>query len=183
MKYQFEHRKQSEANRELQIRLIRIGFPPQADPPDDGIFGTETEKALGRFQVYHGITPQVPPRVDKRTFAILFPEVKMETDLSKNNWISGLTGSTLVRYVLTFAGGIVAAKLGLDPEVVKDSIPDIIQLVGAVASAVVALIAAIGGMKAAATPKAVVSGQVVPLKQMTPAEQDAIAAIVEKRAA
>lgn len=183
MKYQFEHRKKSEANRELQIRLIRMGFPPQADPPDDGIFGTETEKALGRFQVYHGITPQVPPRVDKRTFAILFPEVKMETDLTKKSWVSSLTSNTLIQYVLVFIGGGVAAKLGLDPEVFKAGIPDVIEALGAAAAAIIAAVAAVRGVISAATPKAVVHGEVVPLKKMSPAEQEQIAAIVEKRVA
>lgn len=184
MAMQFAHGKFSEDNRKLQQKLLKQGYDVGPDGAD-GIFGSDTEVALGRFQVYHGIEPQKPPRVDKATFLILFPTEAREAmeKLDAQNWISKLTGNTLVQYVLVFVGGIVAARLGLDPSVVKNGIPDIVQALGAVASAVVALIAAFNGIKNAATPKAVVNGNVVPLKRMSTSEQQTIAAIVEKRAA
>ncbi len=108
------------------------------------------------------------------------PKEKKVTDEAKPNWLSGLATSTLFQYIIAFVGGAVAAKLGLDPELFKHGVPDVVKEIATIVGSIAAILAAVKGMHAAATPKAVVDGTVVPLKDMPVADQKAVAAIVKK---
>lgn len=185
--YSFTYGAESEANKMLQTRLIKLGDLPAVNtlgkPNDDGIFGNDTAIALGKFLGATG-----PVRiVNQDTFNKLFPEqanTRSTTlnQLSAPDWTTGLAKNTIVQYVLVFVGGVVAAKFGLDPTQIKAALPDIINYTIAFIGAAGALWAAIMGAIKAAQPKVSAAGVTVPLKEMSPEDQHTIAVIAQKNA-
>lgn len=161
--------------------------------------GTDKAKEIGQSAVVFeralrkSATPSTPKNVEvaiekkekpKPIFPFPFPipfgKEKKVTEEAKPSWGSGLVKNTLFQYLIAFVGGGVAVKFGLDPDLFRQGIPDLIEALIAVAGAIGAVLAAFRGMKAAATPKAVVEGEVVPLKDMPVVDQKAVAAIVKK---
>jgi hypothetical protein len=181
MTHQFVYGTKSSDNKMLQERLISLGFSVGPDGAD-GIYGTATAKALQtRFAATGPVTV-----VTQEMFNALFPEQAPRSsrmnDLSAPDWASSLTKNTLVQYIIVFIGGIVAAKFGLDPVVVKSSLPDILNAVIAIIGALAAVWASIRGMLAAAKPKVSAAGVTVKLADMPVADQQAVVAIAQKNA-
>lgn len=152
----------SKANAELQRRL---GFGPI---DADGIFGTETKKALERFQENSGIP--VTGAVDRATEDLLFPgnyERRTPSMQLSSNWLSGIVASTGFKYVVAIAATWIAARLGVDAGTLEGIITQ-----------AVALLMGAWGMWEAAKSKAVVNGQNVNLAKLPEADQAKVAEVV-----
>jgi peptidoglycan hydrolase-like protein with peptidoglycan-binding domain len=176
----FEYGKETKANRMLQLVLAEYGY--LKDEEVDGIFGSKTKTALEFVQQKYGLP--VTGIVDRATEDLLFPgnyerRTPFMSDVTKPNWLSSLTGNTIFNYLLTFIGGVIASRFGLDPDLFRDNLPNIMDAVIGVVGAIGALIGAFRGIKAAATPKVNLGSATVALKEMPPAAQRQVVAAVE----